>query len=58
MTNLSLEAYSMDPDQTALYEQSDLGPGVLKHFSRRQKQTTFVVIADLMINFQNLLSYS
>ena len=48
----------MDPDQTALYEQSDLGLEVLKHFSRRQKQTTFVVIAALMINFQNLLSYS
>ena len=44
----------MDPDQTA-QEQSDLGLHCLldrrlKHFSRRQKQTTFVVIGVLRIN--------
>ena len=41
----------MDPDQTAL---SDLGPEfvktLLKYFSRRQKQTTFVVFGALRVN--------
>ena len=42
----------MDPDQTA---PNDLGlhcllKRLLKHFSRRQKQTTFVVIGVLRVN--------
>ena len=42
----------MDLDQT--YEQSDLGlhclmERLLKNFSRRQKQTTFVVIRVLLV---------
>ena len=41
----------MDPEQ----EQSDLGPcclplRLLKHFSRREKQTTFVAIGALRVN--------
>ena len=45
----------MDPDQTApIWEQSDLGlhcllERLLEHFSRRQKQTTFVVIGVLRV---------
>ena len=46
---LNIEANSVDPEQTAPIEQSDLGSHclpqrLLKHFSRREKQTTFVVI--------------
>ena len=45
----------MDPDQTAPIEQSDLGPHclslpLLKHFRRREKQTTFVAIGALRVN--------
>ena len=44
----------MDPDQTASKQQSDLGlhcltERVLKHFSRQQKGTTFVVIGALRV---------
>ena len=52
---LSLEANSVDPEQTApIKEQSDLGPHclpwrLLKHFSRREKQTTFVAIGTLRV---------
>ena len=50
-TNLSIEANRVDPDQTA----PDLGPNclskrLLKHFSRREKQTTFVAIGALRVN--------
>ena len=45
-------ANSVEPDQTE--EQSDLGPhclskGHLKHFSRREKQGTFVSIGALRV---------
>ena len=45
---LSIEANSVDPEQ----EQSNLSPHYLpyrlfKHFSRREKQTTFVAIGAL-----------
>ena len=48
---LSIEANSVDPEQ----EQSDLGSHclpkkVLKHFSRREKQTTVVAIGALRVN--------
>ena len=48
---LSIEAKSMDPEQTA---QSGLGLHCLplrlfKHFSRREKQTTFVVTGALRV---------
>ena len=56
---LIIEASSMDPEQTApIYEQSDLGPQwtphclpkrLLKHFSRREKQTTYVGIGALRV---------
>ena len=44
----------MDPEQTAPIGQSDLGPHclplrLLKHFSRREKQTTFVAIGALRV---------
>ena len=46
----------MDPGQTAPQEQSDLNlhcllERLLKHFSRRQKQTNFVVIGALRLLF-------
>ena len=46
----------MDPDHTAPKEQSDLGlhcmmERLLKQFSRRQKQRTFVVIGVLRVKF-------
>ena len=49
----------VDPDQTAPTEQSDLGrhflsKRLLKHFSRRKKQTTFVVIAAFRVNVVEL----
>ena len=45
----------MDPEQTAPMEQSVLGPHcllkrLLKHFNRREKQTTFVVIGAFRVN--------
>ena len=45
----------MDPEQTAP-EQSELGPHclplrLLKHFNRREKQTTFVAIGTLSVNY-------
>ena len=46
----------MDPEQTApISEQSDLSPHclqkrLLKHFSRQEKQTTFVAIGALWVN--------
>ena len=45
----------MDPEQTAP-EQSDLGPHclpkrLLKHFSRREKQTTFVAFGALRVKY-------
>ena len=48
---LSIEANSVDPEQTA----PDLGPHclqltLLKHFNRREKQTTFVAIGVLRVN--------
>ena len=51
---LSIEANSVDPEQTAPIEQSELGPRflplrLLKHFSRREKQTTFVAIGALRV---------
>ena len=44
----------MDPEQTAPIKQSDLGPHCLpmrlvKHFSRQEKQTTFVAIGALRV---------
>ena len=47
-----MEENSVDPEQTA--QQSDLGPHclpwrLLKHFSRREKQTTFVAIGALRV---------
>ena len=51
----------MDLEQTAPmqsdHEQSDLGPHslplrLLKHFSRREKQTTFVAIGTLRVNIE------
>ena len=50
---LSIEANSMDPEQTAPI-QSNLGSHCLpyrliKHFSRREKQTTFVVIGAVRV---------
>ena len=44
LANVSVEANGVDPEQ----EQSDLGlhcltKRLLKHFNRRQKQTTFVI---------------
>ena len=51
---LNIEANGVDPEQTAPKEQSDLGPHCLpkrlfKHFSRREKQTTFVAIGSLRV---------
>ena len=53
MTNFSIKTNSEDPDQTA--HKSDLDPQrlperLLKHFSRREKQTTFAVIDALRVN--------
>ena len=50
---LSIEAISVDPE-----EQSDLGQHclpekLLKHFSRREKQTTFVAISALRVITHN-----
>ena len=47
----------MDPDQQQ--EQSDLGPhcltkSLLEHFSRQQKQVTFVVIGTLTVSNKTL----
>ena len=44
----------MDPEQTAPIGASDLGPHclpyrLLKNFSRREKQTTFVAIGALRV---------
>ena len=48
----------MDPEQTAPMGQSDLGPhclpwGLLKHFSRQEKQTTFVAIGPLRVKYHS-----
>ena len=48
LSNFSIKANSVDPDQTAPEKQSDLDPYCLskkipKYFGRREKQTTFVV---------------
>ena len=45
--NLSIEANSVDPEQTA----PDLG----KHLSRREKQTTFVAIGAFSVSTQVLM---
>ena len=50
------EAKCVDP------EQSDLGPRclplrLLKHFSRREKQMTFVAIGELRVNISNDTKY-
>ena len=44
LTKLSIETNSVDPDKTAP-----------KHFSRRQKQTNFVVIGALRVKIGGLL---
>ena len=54
MTYVSMGANSVAKIRLLLQEQSDLGPhclskSQLKHFSRRQKQTTFVVPGASMI---------
>ena len=51
---LSIEENSVDPEQTAPRKQSNLGPhclplGLFKHFSKREKQTTFVAIGALRV---------
>ena len=43
LVNESIEVNSVDPDQNYLTG-STLSKRLLKHFSRRQKQTTFAVI--------------
>ena len=43
LVNKSIEVNSVDPDQNYLTG-STLSKRLLKHFSRRQKQTTFAVI--------------
>ena len=55
--NVRIEANRMDPDQQQ--EQSDLGPhcltkSLLEHFSRQQKQVTFVVIGTLTVSNKTL----
>ena len=51
----------MDPDQTAPKEQSDLGPYCLqyrlpKNISRREEQTTKVVIGGKKVNTLHFLA--
>ena len=59
--NLSIEANSMDPELTAPIGAVRAGPTpfaldwLLKHFSRREKQTTFVAIGALRANYYMLL---
>ena len=54
VTNVNVEINSVDQVRLFLQDQSDLGllsdQELLKHFSRRQKQITFVVIASLRVN--------
>ena len=52
---LSIEANSMDPEQTAhrsslIWVHTVCHSGLLKHFSRRAKQTTFVAVGALRVN--------
>ena len=54
LTNLNIEANRLDPDQTALIGAVWSGSTLfviklLKHFSRREKQTTFVLIGALRV---------
>ena len=50
---LSIETNSVDPEKTA-----PIGVNtVLKHFSRREKQTTFVGIGPLRVKNLNLMNW-
>ena len=54
---LSIEANSVDPEQTAhsslIWVQTVCHRGLFKYLSRREKQTTFVVIGALRVIFSD-----
>ena len=49
-TYFCIQANSVDPDQTASKEQSDLGPHCLQTHKQMTKQTTIVVIGSLRVD--------
>ena len=55
MAFVSVDANSVDPDQTAPIGIHCLTKKLLKHFSRQQKQTSLVVIGALRVKFKTII---
>ena len=49
LTNISLDANSVDPDEQSNLDQHCLTKRLLKHFRRQQRQPNFVVIGALWV---------